>query len=128
MKLYLHNFLQDNLEGQTHYPLVIVPTKIEEQEVEFNEEMIRSFLRRIDFIALQGACANVGVEFEIPEDVNIIDEEGLKNLHHILFEIEVMEGELRSPSGRVFPIISGIPDMCPHVGAEPSQNEEEDTE
>jgi uncharacterized protein YbaR (Trm112 family) len=33
-----------------------------------------------------------------------------------------MSGELVSPSGRRFPIIAGIPDMSPHVGAPASED------
>jgi len=40
------------------------------------------------------------------------NEEILKKLHHILLEIEVLEGDLECPeTGRKFPIKNGIPNM-----------------
>ena len=129
MKLYLHNFLQDNANGQIHYPLKIIPSKVQESSVEYNEEMMENFVKRIDFVALESACNDLGIEFQVPEDLENFEEDQLKKIHHLLFEIEVEEGELVSPSGTHFPIISGIPDMSPQIDAEPddaNQEEEED--
>lgn len=40
------------------------------------------------------------------------DESLLKTLHHVLLEVEVMEGDLECPeTGRKFPIKNGIPNM-----------------
>ncbi len=40
------------------------------------------------------------------------DENLLKTLHHVLLEVEVMEGDLECPeTGRKFPIKNGIPNM-----------------
>ena len=124
MKLYLHNFLQDNTNGQIHYPLKIVPTEVKEAAGEYNQEMMESFVKRIDFIALASACKDLGKEFEAPEDIDHIEEEQLRVLHHLLFEIEVVSGALVSPSGKQFPIISGIPDMSPEIGAAPPESNE----
>lgn len=129
MKLYLHNFLQDNSDGKIHYPLKIIPVKVEEVQCEFNFEMMQSFIKRIDFIALANACQDISQAFEPPEDIEQLDEDQLRILHHLLFEIEVVSGELVSPSGKHFPINSGIPDMSPQIGLEPQQEgnpEEED--
>lgn len=127
MKLYLHNFLQDNTDGKIYYPLKIVPSKISEAASEYNQEMMENFAKRIDFVALESACKDIGIEFQIPEDIEHIEEHQLKNLHHILFEIDVIEGELISPSKKHFPIISGIPDMSPQIDGT-VQNEEEEEE
>lgn len=44
---------------------------------------------------------------ELLEDENV-----LKALHHVLLEVEVMEGDLECPeTGRKFPIKNGIPNM-----------------
>jgi uncharacterized protein YbaR (Trm112 family) len=123
MKLYLHNFLQDNVDGTAHYPLQILPAEVVDNAVEFNASMMQNFVQRIDLIALQAACRDLGVDFQIPEDPAALDERQLQSLHHLLFEIEVVSGELVSPSGRRFPIIAGIPDMCPHVGAPPPDDD-----
>ncbi|NXS87398.1 TR112 protein, partial [Erpornis zantholeuca] len=40
------------------------------------------------------------------------DEEFLRRLHHVLLEVEVLEGALQCPdSGRRFPISKGVPNM-----------------
>ena len=124
MRLYLHNFLQDNADGQIHYPLKIIPTQVKDEPGEFNLEMMENFIKRIDFMALAGACNDLGIKFTVPEDLEHFDEEQLKELHHLLFEVEVVSGELVSPSGKRFPIVSGIPDMCPQNQQQQQQEEE----
>ena len=132
MKLYLHNFLQDKTDGKIFYPLQIIPAKVEEIPGDYNQDMMERFVKRIDFIALGSACHDLGFDFEVPEDLEHFEEQQLKHLHHLLFEVEVVEGELVSPSGKHFPIISGIPDMSPQIGAAPPEAEcdeqEEDEE
>ncbi|NXT06322.1 TR112 protein, partial [Prunella fulvescens] len=40
------------------------------------------------------------------------DEEFLRRLHHVLLEVEVLEGSLQCPdSGRRFPISRGVPNL-----------------
>ena len=81
-------------------------------------------LNQIDYSALAQACNDLRIG--IPDDINIcvrpdlalITEEQLRFYHHILMEIEVVSGTLVSPSERRFPIVSGIPDMCPQEAAE----------
>lgn len=128
MKLYLHNFLQDNTQGKIYYPLRIANAVVQEVVVEFNEDMMRNFVKRIDFQALKLVCDDLKIELEIPEDIENIELEQAKKLHHILFEIEIVSGELHSLSGRIFPIIEGIPDMCPHVEPIKKSEEEENNE
>lgn len=52
---------------------------------------------------------------DIPAEqpANIADnEELLQKLHHLLLEVDVLEGQLECPeTGRVFPIADGIPNM-----------------
>jgi uncharacterized protein YbaR (Trm112 family) len=59
----------------------------------------------------------------MPEDVDHLDDAQIRQLHHILFEVEVVAGELVSETGRRFPIIMGIPDMCPNVPSTPQEDE-----
>jgi uncharacterized protein YbaR (Trm112 family) len=129
MKLYLHNFLQDNFDGSFHYPLKIIPGEVRVSAVDFQADLIQSLVKRIDLLALAGACADLAVDFQVPENIDELDDSQAQALHHILFEVEVLSGELVSPSGRRFPIIAGIPDMCPHVSASsPEDGAEEDDE
>lgn len=60
----------------------------------------------------------MGVNEGLPAVDTFNDEEALKNeeilkkLHHVLLEVEVVEGELECPeTGRKFPIKNGIPNM-----------------
>jgi hypothetical protein len=126
MKLYLHNFLQENVDGSFHYPLKVIPGEVRIDAVDFQAGLIQGFIKRIDLPALAGACADLAVDFQIPENIDVLGDDQAQVLHHILFEIEVLSSEVVSPSGRRFPIIAGIPDMCPPVDAPPSEDEEED--
>lgn len=63
--------------------------------------------------------SKIPFQAELTEDIpavqpeNIGDNEALlQKLHHLLFEIDVLEGQLECPeTGRVFPITDGIPNM-----------------
>ena len=47
----------------------------------------------------------------LPEEADM-SEDLLKQVHHVMMEVEVIEGELQCPeSGRKFPISEGIPNM-----------------
>lgn len=50
---------------------------------------------------------------ELPPEVpDTSDKDALQIVHHALFEVEVVEGELICPeTGRKFPIKKGIPNM-----------------
>lgn len=125
MKLYLHNFLQENSDGTMYYPLHIVATEVGEEHVEINQNTLQAFFSRVDIVGLQTAIKDLGLEFEVPASFDMLDDDQIQTLHHILFEIEVISGELVSPSGRHFPIVHGIPDMCPpsppeHAPQEPA--------
>ncbi len=47
-----------------------------------------------------------------PPDAFENDEDFLKAAHHVLLEVEVLEGDLECPeTGRKFPVSGGIPNM-----------------
>ncbi len=47
-----------------------------------------------------------------PPDAFESDEDFLKAAHHVLLEVEVVEGDLECPeTGRKFPVSGGIPNM-----------------
>lgn len=60
-------------------------------------------------------CFQLGLSETLPETMSETaqqDETFLKQLHKVLFEYEVEEGELICPeTGRKFPISKGIPNM-----------------
>jgi multifunctional methyltransferase subunit TRM112 len=54
-------------------------------------------------------------EATIPSDIDTISEDILRSIHHALFEVHIIEGNLICPeSGRKFPIHEGIPNMILH--------------
>ena len=111
MKLYLHNLLHDIDNGQHHYPLRIIPTEVQSTRVEFQRDVVLSLAKRIDLSALASACRDIGISVDIPLNADTLTDTELLSIHHALFEIEVVSGELVSPSGKKFPIVCGIPDM-----------------
>ncbi|KAL8626006.1 hypothetical protein ACOMHN_012598 [Nucella lapillus] len=117
MKLLTHNMLTSNIiKGVTKgFPLGINASRVEVQEVDFNPEFITRVLPKLDFAALKLAATQVGhgedVPGELPESVDSC-EVTQKALHHVLLQVEVLEGELVCPeTGRKFPIENGIPNM-----------------
>ncbi|XP_021344652.1 multifunctional methyltransferase subunit TRM112-like protein [Mizuhopecten yessoensis] len=72
-------------------------------------------LPKIDWPALCQAAQSVGHGEGLPEALTEKYEEDemlLKKVHHVLMQVEVLEGNLICPeTGRQFPISSGIPNM-----------------
>lgn len=114
MKLITHNFLQSIVKGVTKpYPLKIESTEHDSYEVDFSEANVKSMVGRLEYPALLSALKDIAYEHSLPTSLpENLDAELVKQLHHILFEVEVMEGDLVCPeSGRKFPITRGIPNM-----------------
>lgn len=57
----------------------------------------------------------VGCSGDLPAKLSenyATDNEFLQKLHHVLMEIDIIEGNLECPeTGRIFPISEGIPNM-----------------
>lgn len=70
---------------------------------------------RIDWPAVISAAEKLGLHEQLPaeiQDLHLANEDFLRTLHHILLEIDIVEGELVCPeTGRKFPITDGIPNM-----------------
>jgi multifunctional methyltransferase subunit TRM112 len=120
MRLITHNMLKCNVRGvENGYPLKIEAEKVEVVEVEFDADMVRSTLSKIQWLALQAAATNLSLPHasdvsEVTED-HLADEAFLRQAHHLLFQVRVQEGILVCPdSGRRFPIKDGIPNMLLH--------------
>lgn len=85
----------------------------EEKVVTFNGEFLTRILPRLHWPAVCTVAEQVGVQ-GLPAELNEADatEEVLQKLHHVLLEIDVIEGNLKCPeTGRLFPITDGIPNM-----------------
>jgi len=117
MKLLTHNMLTSKcLKGVTvGYPLEIIAKDVKVAEIEFNPEFISRMIPKLDWPALFKAAENIGHSNDLPsalvEDYEN-NEEFLKKAHHVLLEVEVVNGELVCPeTGRKFPVSDGIPNM-----------------
>lgn len=62
------------------------------------------------YFLFQVGCRN-DLPAELTEQLHT-DNDFLQKLHHILLEIDIVEGNLECPeTGRLFPITDGIPNM-----------------
>lgn len=84
-------------------------------DIDFNPEFTLKILSKIDWSVLYTAAKTLGYAEDIPSELEVDwekDEDFLKKAHHVLLEIEVVNGELTCPeSGRKFPINNGIANM-----------------
>merc|ERR1711928_150048 len=114
MKLLTHNFLQSIVKGVTKpYPLGIKSSSTQTVEVDFSELNVERMVQRLEYGALLSALNDIQFSHSLPATLpESVPVKLLKQLHHVLFEIEVMEGVLVCPeSGREYPITRGIPNM-----------------
>ncbi|VVC39415.1 Uncharacterised protein family UPF0434/Trm112 [Cinara cedri] len=117
MKLLTHNLLSSkSLKNvKVGYPLRIVAKDVKISEKEFNMEFVTKMIPKLDWKVLVEAAIQIGHGNGLPEqlvDDYEEDEDLLKKIHHILMEVEVINGELICPeTERIFPISSGIPNL-----------------
>lgn len=84
-------------------------------EADFNPEFIARMIPKLDWPVLCSAAERVGQGEIVPKE--LIEDyekntEFLKKVHHILLEVDIINGELICPeTGRKFPINDGIPNM-----------------
>jgi len=117
MKLLTHNMLTSkSLKNVMNgFPLKIEATEVQTVEVDFNPEFTVKMLSKIDWSALTFAAKCVGhcegLPESLPEEV-AQDESLLKKIHHVMMEVDVVNGTLECPeTKRAFPITNGIPNM-----------------
>ncbi|KAG8146782.1 putative tRNA methyltransferase 112-like protein [Naja naja] len=80
-----------------------------------HKEFTARMVPKIEWGALVGAAESLGHRSDLPSEL-IPDyeknEDFLRKVHHVLMEVEVIEGILKCPdTGREFPITKGIPNM-----------------
>jgi len=114
VRLITHNLLACHAKGCTtnNFPLKLQDVSIEVREAEFNPDFVRGFLSRIEWKALVTAARELG-DASLPEEMpEMVDDEFLKKLHHVLLEIHVEDGAMVCPNcEHVYPIANGIPNM-----------------
>ncbi|KAI0925348.1 hypothetical protein AcV7_005619 [Taiwanofungus camphoratus] len=137
VRLITHNLLACHAKGCTsnNFPLQFKDAQIEIRDAEFNPDFLRGFIPRIEWAALVNAARQVSIEemYGIVESASLIsglveyqlgdtslpdeppemlDDEFLQKLHHVLFQIHVEEGAMICPNCQHSYLISnGIPNM-----------------
>ncbi|XP_061225443.1 multifunctional methyltransferase subunit TRM112-like protein [Neopsephotus bourkii] len=118
MKLLTHNLLCSNVRGLRPgggFPLRIQASDVCVRPVPFNAAFVARLVPRLRWGALLEAAESLGHPSNLPPEPTPDyegDEAFLRRVHHVLLEVEVLEGFLQCPdSGRQFPISRGIPNM-----------------
>jgi len=117
MKLLTHNMLTSKCikTVNTGYPLQIQARDVKVMEVDFKPEFVARIIPKIDWECLCRAAEELGHLNDLPKSVPESYEnemEFLKKAHHVMLEVEVINGDLVCPeSGRKFPVTDGIPNM-----------------
>ncbi|XP_058684712.1 multifunctional methyltransferase subunit TRM112-like protein [Poecile atricapillus] len=118
MKLLTHNLLSSHVPGLRPgggFPLRIEAVEVQVRPVPFNAAFVARLLPRLRWDALREAAESLGRPSELPPEPlpnSESDEEFLRRVHHVLLEVEVLEGSLQCPdSGRRFPISKGVPNL-----------------
>ncbi|KAM8940339.1 multifunctional methyltransferase subunit TRM112-like protein isoform 2-T2 [Pelodytes ibericus] len=112
MKLLTHNMLRSHVTGVTQgFPLIIRADDVKVSTVDFSRDFVARMIPKVEWAALVDAAQGVNLPRELQAGYED-DEEFLKKVHHVLLEVEVLEGALKCPeSGTEFPITRGIPNM-----------------
>lgn len=110
------------------YPLNIEVTTISCKESPVDKGFLLGLLPKVDYAALRRAAQQMAPHCdpplpELPEELDVSDAEGNKNLddavianlHRVLFDVYLVEGWLVCPdTERKFPVKEGIPNMILH--------------
>ncbi|XP_057560145.1 multifunctional methyltransferase subunit TRM112-like protein [Hippopotamus amphibius kiboko] len=116
VKLLTHNLLSSHVRGvgPRGFPLCLQATEVRINPVEFNPNFVAHMIPKVEWAVLLEA-ADILHLVEVPKEPiqgYEHDEKFLRKMHHILLEVDVLEGTLQCPeSGRLFLISHGIPNM-----------------
>ncbi|KAJ7086073.1 hypothetical protein B0H15DRAFT_782446 [Mycena belliarum] len=114
VRLITHNLLACHVKGCTanNFPLEFKDVQVVLRESEFNPDFLRGFIPKIDWAALTGAARQLG-DTSLPDQLpEMLDDDFLKTLHHVLLEIHVEEGIMICPNCKHnYHIANGIPNM-----------------
>ncbi|KAF9814265.1 hypothetical protein IEO21_05204 [Rhodonia placenta] len=114
VRLITHNLLACHAKGCTsnNFPLQLKDVQIELRDAEYNAEFLRGFISRIEWPALVDAARQLGDTSLPNEPPEMMDDDFLQKLHHVLLEIHIEEGAMICPNcAHVYPISNGIPNM-----------------
>lgn len=130
VRLITHNLLACHAKGCTsnNFPLRFQDvTQIEVRDAELNPEFLKRFIPRLEWTALVDSAkqvrllrnfSNVAHKMQIGNtslplsQPDMLDDDFLQTLHHVLLEIHIEQGAMVCPGcGHVYPILNGIPNM-----------------
>ncbi|KAI3619006.1 hypothetical protein WG66_000566 [Moniliophthora roreri] len=104
VRLITHNLLACHAKGCTsnNFPLQFKDVQVEIREADFNPDFVKHFIPKLEWKALVDSA----------KEAKMVDDELLKNLHHVLLEIHVEEGIMICPNcSHNYSISNGIPNM-----------------
>ena len=115
MRILTHNSLKCPAKDvATGYPLKLVVEEMTVIETECNFDFLKSHLPSLNWEGVLIAADAIGLK-DIPphlDSSHLLDEDFLMAMHNLLLDIHIVKGSLVcGESGRVFPIVDGIPDM-----------------
>ncbi|KAJ3735698.1 Trm112p-domain-containing protein [Lentinula guzmanii] len=114
VRLITHNLLACHVKGCTsnNFPLQLQNVQIELRDADFNADFLKTFLPKLEWKALVESAKELG-DTSLPiEQPEMLDDDFLKNLHHVLLEIHIEEGNMICPNCKhSYPISNGIPNM-----------------
>ncbi|KAJ3748737.1 Trm112p-domain-containing protein [Lentinula detonsa] len=114
VRLITHNLLACHVKGCTsnNFPLQLQNVQIELRDADFNADFLKTFLPKLEWKALVESAKELG-DTSLPiEQPEMLDDDFLKNLHHVLLEIHIEEGYMICPNCKhSYPISNGIPNM-----------------
>ncbi|GMM28917.1 RNA methylation protein [Martiniozyma asiatica (nom. inval.)] len=120
MKILTTNFLQCSIKSCNTFPLsysVNDSTALQRTEQEQNPELLNSLLERLDWGALAQVCQQLG--HPIPQTKpDEITQEILNDLHLLLMETEIVEGQIQCPKcEHIWYIKGGVANLLvpPHL-------------
>jgi len=99
------------------FPFKIQARETKMTESEFDADIVRSMLGRLEYDALVATAASLGMSSLPPSYTpsDLEDDMFLRAVHDVILDFHVEEGELVCPlCERKFPITMGIPNMLLH--------------
>ena len=117
MKIFTHNLLMCNKKSCTinNFPLKIVASTTKIVNSEFNLDLTKKFLKKLDMLALTQAAKDLQIykfDFEKLSEEELNNLEILKYIHHLINELQIVEGKLICNNcSREYIINNGIPNL-----------------
>ncbi|XP_061039718.1 multifunctional methyltransferase subunit TRM112-like protein [Eubalaena glacialis] len=116
MKLLTHNLLSLPVQamGARGFALCLQATEVRINPVESNPDFVAGMIPKVEWAVLLEDSDTLHL-FKVPKKPiqgHEHKENFLRNVHHVLLEVDVLEDTLQCPeSGFLFPISRGIPKM-----------------